>query len=210
MRYLAVLITALWAVGLGAKSLPERWNYTGLERDWRVSQMLDSQVYTSDGRPVGLLHDLVFDRDGKLRTLVVERGDDDAGSFFALPWGDSRFSSAVGSLTLTVPVAEVREVEHRDTPDFVDGGYEASNLMGMMVDLKGEKRWGQVADLLIPEGGDEVSAMVVEDLGVGRREYALPPRWGDVGYDEHRLSLPYEVDTVKGLGRFRRSGGRLP
>ncbi len=77
--------------------------------------------------------------------------------------------------------------------------------MGMMVDLADRESWAQVGDLLVSPTDLQLSAMVVESLGPGRLQYAVPPRWDGVDYQGHRLKLPYTVPVLEGQGRLSRN-----
>lgn len=195
---LSLLLTQVSA----EQSLPDQWSYVTLGSHWRVSGMLDGQVYSDDGRPVGRLHDLIFDHQGQLQQLVVESETRGGWRYFVLDWAQTRYSSAVDSLTLSASMAEVEALPQSDTPDFAGDAYEASNLMGLLVNLSDRQRWGQVTDLLISPTERQVSAMVVESLGPGRLQYAAPPYWDELDYDEHLVTLPYTVEVIEGQGRM--------
>jgi|GEM_PF-6778455 len=197
-------LSLVWVMGVvqADEPLPDQWSYLSLGSHWKVSSMLDGQVYSSDGRPVGQLHDLIFDHEGGLRRLVVESETRGGWRYLALKWGETRYSSAVDSLTLDVSMAEIEAMEWHEQPDFAGDDYEASNLVGLLVDAGEATRWGQVTDLLIAPAERGISALVVQSLGVGRLQYAVPPNWSGVDYGEHRASLPYSSAVIEEQGRM--------
>src|SRR5690625_6588250 len=108
---------------------PDQWSYLSLGSLWKVSSMVDGQVYSSDGRPVGQVHDLIFDHEGGLRRLVVESETRGGWRYLALKWGETRYSSAVDSLTLDVSMAEIEAMEGHERPGFARGHSAAASLV---------------------------------------------------------------------------------
>lgn len=65
---LAAAIVPL-AVSAGDKDLAD-WSLDKVKDDQRLSTVLDAEVYTSDGREIGAVHDVLFDREGRASVLI--------------------------------------------------------------------------------------------------------------------------------------------
>lgn len=65
---LAAAIVPL-AVSAGNKDLAD-WDLSKVKDTQRLSTVLDAEVYTQDGREIGAVHDVVFDRDGQASVLL--------------------------------------------------------------------------------------------------------------------------------------------
>lgn len=94
-------------------------------RAWRVSELVGDFVKLSDGRRYGIADDLLFDRDGNIRAIVVTPavGHGRYGRF-AYPYHGFNYGFDPGSASYTIPYRE------NEIMNLLPFEYEAMDILG--------------------------------------------------------------------------------
>ena len=180
------------------------WSYNTLTDDWSLNDVVGGEVIASDGIIVGYVNDIVFDESGLLDTVVVQQKSKSGDwEFYEVAWANIDFDPALGEVELKVDSEAVDAFSEVEIADFSGPEeVEASNLIGMDVNVDGMAPYGEVHDLLVMEGANSLSAIVVESDGLGAFHYAVPADIEDLDADSVVLELPYTVDDVEALDWF--------
>lgn len=200
----SLLLLLLPTVG-GAAGIPGDWSYEPLYDDWRLSRVMLGVVQTSDGVYGGDVHDIIIGPTGLVKSVVVEwyLPEKMDRRFYEVDWTNLDFAPRQGEVEVTLSADEVEAREKARSPEFAGKGeYEASNLIGMPVELDDRKPYGEISDLLVSRNANDLSAYVVEADGPGRMEFALPADETAIDYEADLLSLPYVVEDVEELDVF--------
>lgn len=210
MRYLLAIGLAclLPALGSAAENIPGDWSYDPLYDDWRLSQVMLGTVATRDGVYGGDVHDVIIGSTGLVKSVVVEWYVPEKMDrrFYEVDWADLDFAPRLGEVEVTLSAEQVEAMDKAESPEFAGAAeYEASNLIGMPVELDDRKPYGEVSDLLVSSHVNDLSAYVVKSDGPGLMEYALPA--GEdaieaIDRDRGILALPYVVEDVEELEVF--------
>lgn len=207
MRRNALMFTAiLGSLGLSAPGSAmaadlDGWDYTPLLDDWKLSAVMEGDVISSDGKDVGDVHDIIFNEAGLLDSIVVEQHEKNLNwNFYEVAWSDIDFDPASGEVMLELDKAEVEALPDLELAEFSGPEeIEASNLIGMPVNLDGVTPYGEVTNVTVTPGANELSALIVESDGLGAFSYAVPADISDIDADSVGIVLPYTVEEVEDL-----------
>lgn len=208
MTLTAALGVFLAAPAMAVDTYAEDWDYEPLYDDWRISQVMDGTVHAAGGKKVGEVHDILFGPEGLVDTIVVEKkvNDELNWQYYEVAWANVDFDPALGQVQLDMSSKEIANREKRDVPAFAESSeVEASNLLGMTVNLENQDQYGEIADLLISEGENELSAFVVQSDGIGDMQYAVPAGFETIDVDPAMVELPYDDRLIEDLDRFATS-----
>lgn len=200
----AALCISAAAFTANADEVPADWTYTPLTGDWRLDSVVGGEVVASDGVRVGYVNDIIFDESGLLDTVVVQQKDDSGDwQFREVAWANIDFDPVLGQVQLKVDSEVFNSFEKMEVAEF--SGFEeveASNLLGMDVNVDGMAPYGEVEDLLVTEGDNSLSAIIVESDGPGSFHYAVPAEIDDLDAESVALELPYTVEDIEALDWF--------
>lgn len=181
-----------------------------LYRDnWSAREMIDTPVRTASGERIGDVKDIIVDRNGSIRKVVVE-----VGGFFELgdqhigaPWKDIKIGEDMEFVQ--VPLREVErgtyslfgEVPQGEDVPAALTSWRVNELIGDYAALAGVPRYGLVTDVIFDNRG-RAQSVVVDRAGYwdGYGLYAYP----FTGYHAaaHAHPLPYRNETVVALQPF--------
>lgn len=180
------------------------WDYAPLTEDWSLDNIVGGEVIASNGIQVGYVNDIIFDESGLLDTVVVQQKDDSGDwTFREVAWANVDFDPALNQIELKVDSETFNGFDELEIADFSGPEeLEASNLLGMDVNADGMAPYGEVEDLLVTEGANSLSAIVVESDGLGSFHYAVPADIEDLDGDSVVLDLPYTVEDIEALDWF--------
>jgi len=153
-------------------------------------QLLDAPLRDARGETVGEVQDIVLDRGGNIRQLVVELGKQS----LHVPWRDV----SIGEDMEFVQVA-LRELPRDE--DAVPGAWRVNELIGDYARLADESRYGLVTDVIFSERGEATAVIVERDRAWGGAgHYAFPFAAFDRAAAEY--ALPYQRDELVLLEPF--------
>lgn len=77
MKYAVMLTAAILPFAAAAQDMQtDSFNAQEVQGDWRISEMIGSDVESNDGKEVGELKDVVIGADGKIVSVLVEASDE--------------------------------------------------------------------------------------------------------------------------------------
>lgn len=159
------------------------WDTTGLRQGWSADNLLNEEVYGSDGDQIGEVEDFFMGPEGQIISVVVEGGGvlDIGDSHIAVPWGRV---NRLGPVSIQVPVEdgnldEFGLFENVDD-DFAAGRkWRLSDLIGDYVTLKNGINYGYVEDVIFNDKGT-IQAVIAD------------PAYG-YGYSPGPVAFPYNT-----------------
>lgn len=207
MRHLisGLMLMAAPALAAAQQPLPEDWDNEPLYDDWRLSRVMLGTVETKDGAYGGDVHDIIIGDTGLVHSVVVEwyLPEKMDRRFFEVKWRNLEFDPRLQDVDVKLTTAEIGAMEKSESPEFAgENEYEASNLIGMPVEMDDRAPYGEISDLLVSQHASDITAYIVESDGPGLVEYALPAKEDAIDYENGRLSLPYVVEDVESLDAF--------
>lgn len=200
-----VVSSGMVFTGAASAAIEDNWDYDDINDDWRVSQFMDSKVMSRDDAKVGEVHDILIGDSGFLQSVIVQQWNPDGDGlvYYKIPWSETEFNPIEEEVTLEKTQSQVADLEHRDLPNYQsEDQYEASNLLGMQVNVDGDAPYGEIDDLMFSEGANDLTAYVVESDGPGAFKYAIPANEDFVDYDAGIVTLPYTADELEELDYF--------
>lgn len=178
------------------------WEIDPLHSHWRLSKIMEGPVYSSDNVQVGEVHDVILGPTGLITSVVVERKKDDGlgWKYFEVEWLRADFDPLLGHVDLEMTREKALEIPTRELPNFKgDEEYEASDLLGLDVNLDDARPYGEIVDLLVSPSTNDVESFVVASDGIGDLRYALPANFDQLDTNRMQVDLPYVVDEVEDL-----------
>lgn len=200
------------------------WSYEPLYTSgWSVDQVFDdAAVLGRDGEEIGDVENIVFNRQGKVLSLIAEVGGlwEVGDTHVSIPWEDLEFSKD-GS-RITVPITEdtvdnysaatvdlgtlrkkdagqVATVEEdlATSPQLI----KATDIIGDTAFLNDAQRYGYLSDIIVNDGRFAAVVADTRIYGGGYRAfpYRGPAAWAS---GSGRYELGYGVDEVSRLEKF--------
>lgn len=185
------------------------WDHTNLYDGWRVEEMMDTTVIGANGEEIGEVENLIVSRDGNLEAVVIEAGGfaDIGDTHFRVRWDDVEVGDGMDALH--VPMTE--DSAPTDFSLFEDeevraGGDEwrATELLDDYVQLKDNRAYGIVDDLIFDRDGQLMAVIVSPDVryGVTGGRYAYPYSRYDAGRPGNVYTVPYGSEDIQNLAPF--------
>ncbi len=178
---------------------------------WRASDLMSAKVYGRGQEPIGEVNNVIVDRRGTVKALIIEAGTDGdlSPNLFRVPWSEVRVGSAHDRVTLPIDADSVAS-----RTDFVDekldkpldaGDNRFTELTGTFVTLKDGSRYGTVEDLVFsPEG--RLTAVLARE-GPDSSLNSAPAT--DAVFDRHAggWKLPFSREDITVLQQSEGGGG---
>lgn len=170
--------------------------------DWRATAILGGDAVGDNGNRIGSVHQMVIGDDGLVQEIVVTRSPDGDlnQEYLSVPWSKVTFKPGQGEATLSFTADAADERSWADLPPAVGPGeWKVSRMIGMDVDSVDDVAQGEVEDVLITEGANDMSAFVIESDIFDETFFALPGDPNFVDYADNELELPYAAATLEDL-----------
>ena len=179
---------------------------------WRAEALIDAEVYSRAGEPVGDVEDILIEQGGDVAAVVVEGGGvlDIGDRHVRVDWDEVRLSDA-GEVSVPLARGEMTDFSFYD--DNGDGVKVArdetrvTHVLGKEVRYRNGAPYGYVDDLLFSNGKAKAT-LIRPDVGYGLNRgmypYATPYYAAEYGYGAGYdfYLLPYERSQIEGLEPF--------
>jgi sporulation protein YlmC with PRC-barrel domain len=203
----SILMAAALGIAAGAAfAQPSGWDPAALYRDGlSARQMLDAPVRADDGRRIGEVKDIIVDRQGRIRKVVVE-----VGGFFELgdqhigvPWKDVKIGEDMAFVQ--VPLREVEQGKYSIYGEVLHGedvpapltSWRVNELIGDYARMADVPRYGLVIDVIFSSRAEAKAVVIERGRAWGDRDvYAFP----FTGFDPAVSAYP--VEQLVGLKPF--------
>jgi sporulation protein YlmC with PRC-barrel domain len=165
-----------------------------LYEGWRASDLLGQDVTSHNGQDLGLVRNILFDRRGQIRALVVEGPRSGAASefVFRLPWhrvDHSKLPDEVAANLTTGIGPELRMFGQAPQPD----EFRITEVTGDYARLQVGQAYGYVGDAVFSRSGALKAVLVVRDAEAGGGTFAFGFPGSIGGWDPRAgyYGLPY-------------------
>ncbi|MDZ7748545.1 MAG: PRC-barrel domain-containing protein [Halofilum sp. (in: g-proteobacteria)] len=164
--------------------------------------VLGGEAVGDEGNRIGSVHELVIGDKGLVQEIVITRSpnNDLDQQYLEVPWSEVTFKPGLGEASLSFTADEADKRSWLDLPPAIGASeWKVSRMIGMDVDSVDDVAQGEVENVLISEGTNDMSAYVIESEISDETFYALPGDPSFVDYDDNELELPYTAATLEDL-----------
>jgi sporulation protein YlmC with PRC-barrel domain len=188
----------------------KNWNVSKIYRNtWSAEEMIDTDVRGANNEEIGEVKDIIVDRNGNIRRVVVEVGGflEMGDQHIGVPWKDVQIGPNMQYVQ--VPLREIEGgtyslygVAPQGEDVYVGrNAWRVNELLGDYASLMDVPRYGMVSDALFDKQGKLQAVVVSRTAGA----------WGDAGwygypyygyYPGTFYALPYRGAEVADAGRF--------
>ena len=217
MKQLSVLIAALLPVtafaGGDDRMQGATWEAGETENAWQATEIIGSELQGSDGSDLGQVEDIVLTRDGKPKAVLFKSDSDSTDRVFGefleqrrqqdprvvahnemmkIDWMEPSFEPNVMQVDVTEDTLQERVAFHEYEQPVTEGNVvQASELIGMDINLRDQEDYAEVRDVLIHP--DEDKAALVVHIG-GDDEYRAIPMDRASNVDTDTGEIDYKAD----------------